>query len=200
MKPYVLLLGVSVLLSACTKEEAAEQGPATADEGTYPTSILAGQTTGDSILHVNFSPPLYFTGEPWPFNDTIYLDLDSDQVYDFMLKLTMSDPLILGHTHRTMDIIPLGTNQVCVSPEDGSLAEPLVLDAVIDDSRTWSQDSTIIYHYSSSQSGSSTTVGYFAGFDNYYIGIKFNANGHIRYGWLKTCSNCLEEYAITTAY
>ena len=196
----MLLLGVSVLLSACAKEETAGQGPATAAEDTYPTSILAGQTTDDGILHVDFSPHLYFTGEPWPYNDTIYLDLDSDQVNDFMLKFTMSDPSMLGHDHMTMDIIPLGTNQVCVSPEDGSLAEPLVLDAVIDDSRTWSRDSTIIYHYSSSQAGGWTTVGYFHGLNEYYIGVKFNTNGQVRYGWLKICTNCVEEYAITTAY
>src|SRR5690606_10349951 len=200
MKAYVLLLSVPFLFAACAKEQAAEPDLPLPAADTYPGSILAGQTTGDGILHVDFSPELYFTGVPWPYNDTIYLDLDSNQVNDFMLKYTMSDPLTLGHTHETLDIIPLGTNQVCVSPNDSTLAEPLELDALIDDARTWSTESAILFHYSSSQAGGSTTVGHFNGPNDYYVGIQFNADGQVRYGWINTCTNCIEEYGITIAY
>jgi hypothetical protein len=71
MKAYVLLLSVPFLFAACAKEQAAEPDSTMAAEDTYPGSILAGQTTGNGILHVDFSPELYFTGDPWPYNDTI---------------------------------------------------------------------------------------------------------------------------------
>lgn len=200
MRSYMLLLTVGILLSACKKEEAAEQGPVTAAADTYPTFIRAGQTTGLGIHYVNFSPPMYFTGTPYPYNDTIYLDLDADQVHDFMLKYTMTDPMMLGMTAMTMDIIPLGSNAVCVSPTDNALAEPFVLDTVIDDSRTWSTQSAILYHYSSSQAGSTSIIGHFHGPNDYYVGIKFHADGQVRYGWINTCLNCIESYGITTAY
>ncbi len=200
MKAHVLLLSVPFLFAACAKEQATEPAPPKTAEDTYPSSILAGQTSGNGILHIDFSPHLYFTGSPWPYNDTIYLDLDSNHINDFMLKYTMSDPMMLGSTHRTMDIIPLGTNQVCVSPNEGTLAEPLEQNALIDGSRTWSSDSAILYHYSSSQAGNSTTVGHFYELNDYYAGVKFNANGQVRYGWIRTCQNCIEAYGITIAY
>jgi hypothetical protein len=108
--------------------------------------------------------------------------------------------MMLGSSYMTMDIIPLGTNQVCVSPDDSTLAEPLELDALIDDSRPWSPDNAILFHYTSSQSGNSTTVGHFYGPNDYYVGIRFIANGQVRYGWINTCLNCIEEYGITIAY
>ncbi len=202
MKTQHLFILIALLALSCKKEEIADLDNDVTDQtAMYPNSIMAGQDTGVGIHHVDFSPDLTFNVDPFShLRDSITLDLDGDQIGDLMLNYSRSSVYQLGYSFITIEIRPLAENQVCVSPTNTTWADSLRYNAVIDSSRTWSdQKATLFYDYSS-QNGSSGTYGYFKNNSQYYIGVKINSNGHIFYGWIYMNGEAIDKYSITTEY
>jgi hypothetical protein len=195
------LLIIATVAMSCKKDDDVIAENSTMDQtAVLLTSIHTGQDTGPGIAHVDFDPDSTFTVGPAVMSDSILLDLNVDGTGDFMVTYLISDPFMLGSSFRRLDIRPLGNAQVCVNPGDLSLVDTLVYGDVIDSSLTWSHSSSILYHYSWSMEGSSSTIGYFDNNTTYYVGLKLIANGNSYYAWLFTNGNAIDGYGITTEY
>lgn len=203
MKTQHLFILIALVALSCQKDEVADIVTDTNDQTEmYPISIRAGQETGVGIHHVDYSPDLAFNVNPTVsmLSDSIELDLNADSTPDFILTYYHSSVYQLGSTDIFLRIRPLAENQVCVSPTNNTWADSLRYNAVIDSSRTWSDQSATLYYDYSSQNGSSGTYGYFMNNSQYYIGVKINSNGHVFYGWIYMNREAIDKYSITTEY
>ena len=203
MKTQHLFILIALVALSCQKDEVADIVNDTNDRTEmYPISIRAGQDTGVGIHHVDYAPDLAFNVNPTTsmLSDSIELDLDADSTPDFILTYYHSSVFQLGSTDISLRIRPLANNQVCVSPIDASVADSLVFNDLIDSARSWSDSSTVLYRYSSSQSGSSSSAGYFNNNADYYIGVKLNTGGHAYYGWIYLNGTAIDKYSVTTMY
>jgi hypothetical protein len=202
MKAHHLLLVLLVfLVFSCKKEDDviddADPGAVTT---LIPSAIGAGQDTGLGVSYVDLDPDSIFTNGPYHFLDSVALDMNADGNIDFMVIKQISDPFMLGAIWRKFDIRPLGDNQVCISAPGSNLVDTLSFNAVIDSSRTWSNAISILYQYSWSMAGNSSTDGYFMNNGPYYVGLRINAGGRAYYGWLYLNHDSIDKYGITSSY
>ena len=202
MKNQFTFLLIALSAFACNKDEVAPTDAPGSNNttSTYPTSIRAGQDTGVGIDHLDLVPDVNFDISMSILSDSIYVDMNSDLTNDFLLTYHMSDPYMLGYVWNKVDIIPLGGNQICVDPADHSLADSLLFDDIIDNDRTWSDSTAILYHHESSQAGSSSSSGYFKNNHLHYIGVRLNADGNALYGWIYLNNMSLDMLGVTSAY
>lgn len=199
MKPILFLLAMATIALSCTQEsdDVAEPGPQQPD-GALPASILAGQTSGGGIAHVDFNPDISFLAGPNHLVDSTLLDMNADGEGDFMVTYRISDPYMLGASFVHFDIEPLDSNQVCITPGDTALVDALAFGDVINSSLTWTNSSSILYRYAWSMSGSSSAIGYFVNDSSHYVGLRVYADGNAYYSWLLVHDFALDGYAITT--
>ena len=162
---------------------------------------MAGQDSGVGIHSVDFSPDLTFNVDPFShLRDSITLDMDGDQIDDFMLNYRRSSFYQLGYSFIAIEIRPLADNEVSVSATHNTWADSLRYNAVIDSNRTWTDSTATLYYTYSSQNGQSGTYGYFKNNSQYYIGVKIYSNGHAFYGWIYMNDEAIDKYSITTEY
>lgn len=202
MKTHHLLpLLLVVLAFSCKKKddvvEATPQDPATM---VLPSAIRAGQDTGLGIIYMDYDPDLVVNTGPSHLKDSIALDLDADGEADFMTTHQISDPYMLGARWSKLEIRPLGDNQVCVNAATPDLVDSLSFHTLIDSSRTWSNETCILFEYHWSMAGSESTYGYFRNNGPYYVGFKINKNNAAYYGWLYFRGTWIDKYGITAAY
>ena len=133
MKKSYLILTFTLLIIACKKEYKAPIDR-------LLTSIKAGQTDGPGIRYMNIVPDDTLLIENFPDNlfVTRNIDLDNDKIPDFELKYERSSPLMMGSSGVSLEIIPLGTNSVCISKTNANLVDSLSYNSIISDTNNWS--------------------------------------------------------------
>lgn len=196
---FAFLLFTLAVVACRTDEVTPPNDPAGTTPSTYPTSILAGQEAGDGIHHVDFSPNQDLVVGPNNLYDSISIDMDGDQMDDFILAYRISDPYMLGAEYSMLDLVPLNGREICVDPGDPRLADSLLIGDLINDDRTWSDSVAVLHHYSHSQAGSTTHLGYFQNNTSHFIGVRL-AGVDTLYGWLFLDHLALDEFGVTEPY
>jgi hypothetical protein len=186
-------------------------------------SILAGQKDGKGTYYFNFEPDINcYLVDPWLKQDTsIYLDLNSDGLNDFIVHRLMSYPGMLGAGGGIVTLIPLNNNEICVTPnefEDTILVRPcmpskldwldtLSINDSINSNLYWTNNESLLYHYSRIINQCSLSEGYWQNIteiDKKYFGFRIVKENKNYYGWMHLyCDiyNCIiTEYAINQEY
>lgn len=185
MRSYHILLLIAIVAMSCHKDdELPEDIGSGGGPVNLPESILAGQDSGPGITYVDLDPDSVLITGPYHFDDSVALDLNTDGAVDFIIHYHISDPFMLGSVTNHMEIRPQGDNRVAVNPAEPGYVDSLSYNALINDDLTWSGDTSLLFHYSWSQSGYSQTDGYFRNNGPYYIGLKVRADGNDHYAWL----------------
>lgn len=166
------------------------------------TSIKAGQTDGPGIRYMDIVPDDTLLIENFPDNlfVTRNIDLDNDKIPDFELKYERSSPLMMGSSGVSLEIIPLGTNSVCISKTNANLVDSLSYNSIISDTNNWSNSKATLWSNGSFMDGSKTYYGYWYKYDHIYIGVKIIKDDKQFFGWIDMKANVFRRYAVTVPY
>jgi hypothetical protein len=215
MKKLLLYSAIFLTLSSCNDKS---------DEYYYLTFIKAGQVSGTGIMYVDIIPddtidiPLYpaiLKTTNIDYDTTISasytnswdtsrnLDLNNDNINDFELILTRSDPNILGSRSSQLVIKPLEMNSVCVSKTKNNWVDSLKYNDTINNNNNWSDSTALLFFHSWTMNGLETyytTEGYWYNHDNIYIGVKIVKNNNQLFGWIDLKKNIIRQFGITIPY
>jgi hypothetical protein len=181
MKIKLLLFAVFVAAIICSCEK-------DSDSVYTDDYIIAGQVSGNGIDYHDPDPDLSCTlSDPWNKTDTvIYLDLNSDGITDFNIHGSMLHPSALGGDWESVTITPLNTNEICIDLNSGWL-DTVPKNDTINQHRTWSDSTALIYSYSWMMGEPSETNGLWINVtteNTYYIGVMVYKNEIPYYGWI----------------
>jgi hypothetical protein len=170
---------------------------------TYPSSILAGQKTGDGVFYKDLVPDDSI-GDGLD-SETRFIDLDEDGVADF--KLYSGHTQASGFGSGGSWITPLDSNEVACQPNTIYI-DTLSANEVINSSLYWVKKESIYYYYYYSQvSGEfdNDAEGLWNTVSHKYAGLRIKKDNEYLYGWLRVDMNIhfsqiLMEYGVTKAY
>jgi hypothetical protein len=178
----------------------------------YLGQISAGQKEGVGIKYIAVMPKDTSLGYyPSPEIQTKKLDLNSDDIDDFELIYTTNHEF-QSHFFIRLEIKPQGENSVITISPDKSWADSIKLNEIIDNSKNWSDSTTLLFDYQyltyTMPNFYDTTIikGYWWKQENIFIGIRMKKNGHQYFGWIyltvnKTRGNVeFRQFAITKPY
>lgn len=188
---YLSFVCIIIFLS-CNKEKL-----------TYPSSILAGQKTGEGIFYKDVVPDDSIGDDS--YSESRIIDLDEDGVADF--------ELYSGHTQAAgfgsggSWITPLDSNEVACLPHTIYI-DTLSVNEVINSSLYWVKKESIYYYYFYRQmSGEfeNDEEGLWRYASHKYAGVRIKKDNDYLYGWLRVDMNIyhsqiLLEYGITKGY
>lgn len=148
-----------------------------------PTFILAGKQSGQGIVYWDINPDLEFVFSPYETKDTIWLDLDSNNTYDYYLNHYHSSIFQQGVKIKYYKIAPLRNNEISVL-DTLNLVDSISFNGIIDNKRNWTNSVGTLYSNSYINNGNPSSGGFFTDYNKSYIGLRFNTNKGIQYGWL----------------
>ena len=185
--------------------------------------ILAGQKDGKGIYYLDFEPDINcHLIDPWSKQDTsINLDLNNDGINDFTFHRVMSHPGMLGAGGGSVTLIPLNSNEICVTtnelsdtvligscmPSQLDWLDTLSFNDTINSNLNWTNNESLLFHYSWLINHCSLSEGFWQNIteiDNKYFGFKIVKENKNYYGWMHLhCDkyNCIiTRYAINKEY
>ena len=197
------------------------------DNYKYLTFIKAGQIDGTGIRYVDIIPDDTIIIVEYPdfnfrkstnpynyvirsinsinfFNATRNLDLDNDNVSDFELVFTRSDPGIMGYKNWRLEIKPLGMNSICVTESGNNWADSLKYNDTISNINNWSDSTVLLFDHqwslNSPNSPIISTKGYWYDNDSIYLAVKIVKDSNQLYGWIDIKKNIIRQYGVTIPY
>jgi hypothetical protein len=201
MKKLFTILQVIFLFLSCNKNS---------EDYKYLSFIIAGQKNGIGIKYTDIVPDDDSLGfYPSPLVQTKYLDLNNDNVNDFELISTISDPMMMSMGVRQLEIKPLGNNFVCITRYGNNWAEPFKYNDTISEQNNWSDSNALLYYFywRLGDHGTPPVIndsvsikGYWFESDSIYIGVKISKNSVPVFGWIDMKENMLKQYAVTIPY
>ena len=185
------------------------------NKNNYLTYILAGQTDGVGIRYTNIIPDeeLKIAEYPAVLESFKKLDLNGDNIYDFELKYSVSNPQMLGAGGSGLRIIPLGMNSVCVSNFTNQWitslnyndtinhwVDSLSFNDTISINNNWLDTTAILFSYNWMYNGTTYTFGYWYEHPDVYVGVRILKGEDSLYGWIDLYRNTIIGYAVTVPY
>lgn len=172
-------------------------------ERTYPSSILAGQKTGEGIFYKDLVPDDSI-GDCLD-SETRFIDLDEDGTADF--KLNSGHTQAAGFGSGGSWIIPLDSNEVACQLMTVHI-DTLSVNDVINSSLYWVKEESVYYNYFYRQFSGEFDFGeegLWYNVSNKYAGVRIKKDNEYLYGWLRVDMNIyhsqiLIEYGVTKGY
>jgi len=107
---------------------------------------------------------------------------------------------MMGASGIGVDIIPLGTNSVCISKTNVHWVDSLSYNSIINETNNWSNSKATLWSNGSFIDGSKTYYGYWYNYDHIFIGVKIIKDDKQFFGWIDMKKNALRGYAVTVPY
>ncbi len=173
----------------------------------YPTSIVAGHTSGESIMYTHFDTLISIDGL---WNPTYQFDLNEDEINDFGFSSYRS--ISPGGRHFILNLEPFGQNMIAVSDSNQAWVDTISMGQYIDNQLIWRNSRLILLNRSTITAypgGSDYWYGLWVDTKRKYIGVKIVTDDKFYYGWIKVNIYPyfvhlyvieVESYAITKPY
>ena len=178
MKPEIFILSIAISLQlGCENNKQSTI--------IHPSSIYAGQQSGDSINFIQFDSLIVLESS---YKTAVFeLDVNTDNLPDY--RFLNYGSWSSGSSNFRAELEPLGNNEVLVNAEYQTMIDTLLSGRLIDSSSTWSAEKSLLWYQNFTQGGPNTGWNYVYGFwvnsSDYFIGIRYEAENRFYYGWIK---------------
>lgn len=203
---YLLL----ILLISCNKDDVFEEQEEVEEEVinyVYRDYIVAGQDTGIGIRYVDVNPDIILYISDSKRLTTESIDFDNDSIPDFEIQIERSPEWQLGSAYKSVSVIPLNSNFVCVMKYEQGLAKPFNANDTIRENENWSVGSALLYAYIYFDGRGERYDGHWhwSQSSDFFVGAKLSEGEHSLYGWIdinfiNVNKVSLRQFAVTAPY